>query len=217
MLLEAVYCDRYMDDHKAYNDKLFSRWAPIYDGFELLLSGIREQIVQEIDPVNLSVLDVATGTGSLAIELSPVAKKVVGIDLSVEMLAVAKSKKHTGDLTFLEMDASKMDLEDDHFDVVTISLGLHDMPPEIRTAVLQETKRVLKPDGKLYILEYDLPNNKLMRSITPQLINSFESRYYLDFLKVDLQEYLRSFGFKVDGKTNFLLGHLQLLQLSPIE
>lgn len=206
-----------MDDHKAYNDKLFSRWAPIYDGFELLLSGIREQIVRDIDPVNLTVLDVATGTGSLAIELSPVAKKVVGIDLSAEMLAVAKSKKHTGDLTFQEMDASKMDLEDDHFDVVTISLGLHDMPPEIRTAVLQETKRVLKPDGKLYVLEYDLPTNKLMRSITPQLINSFESRYYLDFLKVDLQEYLRSFGFKVEGKTNFLLGHLQLLQLSPTE
>lgn len=204
-----------MKDYKAYNDKLFGRWAPIYDGFELLLAGIRKQLVKEIDPIGLSVLDVATGTGSLAIELSPVAKEVVGIDLSAKMLAVAKGKKHTDNLTFQEMDASRMDFEDDCFDVVTISLGLHDMPPDIRTAVLQEARRVLKPEGKLYIMEYDLPDNKLLRSITPHLLNTFESRYYLDFLKIDLQQYLQSFGFKIEAKTNFLLDHLQLMRLSP--
>ncbi len=65
-------------DYKAYNDKLFSRWAPIYDGFELLLPGIRKKNVEQINPAGKSVLDVATGTGSLAIELGKKAEKVVG-------------------------------------------------------------------------------------------------------------------------------------------
>ena len=55
-------------NYKAYDDKLFSRWAPIYDGFELFLAGIRKKNVEQINPVGKSVLDVATGTGSLAIE-----------------------------------------------------------------------------------------------------------------------------------------------------
>jgi ubiquinone/menaquinone biosynthesis C-methylase UbiE len=133
-----------MKDHKAYNDQLFSRWAPIYDGFELLLSDIRKKVVQQIKPTHKSVLDVATGTGSLAIDLSDTAEKVVGIDLSAKMLEVAEKKNNKNNLTFLQMDASKMVFDDEEFDIVTISLGLHDMPLEIRTLVLEEVKRVLK-------------------------------------------------------------------------
>ena len=81
-----------MKDYVAYNHKLFSRWAPIYDGFEIILSSVRKKITQEINPVNKTVLDVATGTGSLAIALSANAKEVVGIDLSSKMLDVAKKK-----------------------------------------------------------------------------------------------------------------------------
>ncbi len=54
-----------------------------------------------------------------------------------------------------------MKFNDEEFDLVTISLGLHDMPLDIRTLVLKEVKRVLKRNGKLYILEYDLPQNPL--------------------------------------------------------
>jgi ubiquinone/menaquinone biosynthesis C-methylase UbiE len=89
-----------MKDHKAYNDQLFSRWAPIYDGFELILSDVRKKVVQQIKPNHKSVLDVATGTGSLAIDLSETAEKVIGIDLSAEMLEVAKRKKARAILLF---------------------------------------------------------------------------------------------------------------------
>jgi demethylmenaquinone methyltransferase/2-methoxy-6-polyprenyl-1,4-benzoquinol methylase len=203
-----------MTDYKAYNDKLFSRWAPIYDGFELLLAGIRKKNVEQINPTGKSVLDVATGTGSLAIELGKQAKSVVGIDLSEKMLAVAERKSKSNNVSFRQMDASKMAFDDDTFDIVTISLGLHDMPLEVRTKVLEESKRVLKPDGDLYILEHGLPENKFLSSISATLIDTFESRYFLPFVKSDFQAYLQSFGLKIRKRTPFLFGHLQFIELT---
>lgn len=202
-----------MKDYKDYNDKLFSRWAPFYDGFELILSDVRNKVAHEINATNKTILDVATGTGSLAIALSPKAKKVVGIDLSSKMLAVARKKNSNGNLSFLQMDASKMDFHDNEFDIITISLGLHDMPLEVRTAVLEEVKRVLKKDGSLYILEYDLPPNKLAAWCSARFINSYESKYYLKFIQSDFAAYLNTFGFKMERKTNYLFRHLQLLTL----
>ena len=201
-------------DYKAYNDKLFSRWAPVYDGFELLLSGIRNKSVEQINPTGKTVLDVATGTGSLAIKLGKKAENVVGIDLSDKMLDVAKRKSKAENVRFQQMDASKMAFEDQSFDIVTISLGLHDMPLEVRTAVLNESKRVLKPDGKLFILEHDLPKNKFFASISATLVDTFESKYFLPFVNSDFQTYLQSFGFKINRKTEFLLGHIQFIELS---
>lgn len=130
------------------------------------------------------------------------------------MLEVAKKKKGNGHLSFLQMDASSMDFADGEFDVVTISLGLHDMPPEIRTAVLEEVKRVLKEDGKLYIFEYDLPQNELLGSVSSRLIDTFESKYYFDFIQSDFEQYLNDLGFKIEKKSNYLFEHLRLLTLS---
>jgi len=195
-------------------NRLFARWAPIYDGFEVALAGVRRSIVRQMDCTGRTVLDVATGTGSLAIALSPMAKSVVGIDLSAEMLAVARRKRYTGDLTFLEMDASRMDFPDGAFDIVTISLALHDMPLEVRTRVMQEVKRVLRPDGRLYILEYDMPPGSWARRITAPVFNLFESRYFMGFIAHDLEQYLRPFGFRVERRTAHLLGHFQFLTLT---
>ncbi len=203
-----------MKDYKKYNDQLFSRWAPVYDAFEIILSNVRKKIIQEINPINKSILDVATGTGSLAIELSNSAAKVVGIDLSSKMLAIAETKRRNNKLTFLQMDASKLKFKDEEFDIVTISLGLHDMPLEIRTLVLEEVKRVLKKDGKLFILEYDLPKNNLVGSLSSHLINIYESKYYLDFIQSDFDSYLNTFGFKMEKNTNYLFNYLRLITLS---
>ena len=202
-----------MKDYKKYNDQLFSRWAPVYDVFELILSDVRNQITKEINPINKSVLDVATGTGSLAIDLSKSAEKVIGIDLSSKMLDVAEKKRKNDNLSFLLMDASNMKFNDEEFDLVTISLGLHDMPLDIRTLVLKEVKRVLKRDGKLYILEYDLPQNPL-GAVSSRLINTFESKYYLNFINSDFYNYLNTFGFKIEKQSNYLFNHLRFITLT---
>lgn len=60
-----------MKDYKKYNDELFSRWAPVYDIFELLLSDVCKKIAQAVNPSNKSILDLVTGTGSLAIKPIP--------------------------------------------------------------------------------------------------------------------------------------------------
>ncbi len=203
-----------MKECKEYNNELFSRWAPVYDVFEILLSDVRKKIILEIHPIHKSILDVATGTGSLAIELSKSAEKVVGIDLSSEMLNIAEKKRRNKNLSFLQMDASKMKFDDGEFDIVTISLGLHDMPLEIRSLVLQEAKRVLKKDGKLFILEYDLPKINILGPASSHLINIFESKYYLDFIQSDFENYLNSFGFKIEKRTNYLFNYLRLITLS---
>ncbi|MFN8237837.1 MAG: class I SAM-dependent methyltransferase [Chitinophagales bacterium] len=203
-----------MKEYKEYNNELFSRWAPVYDVFEILLSDVRKKIILEIHPIHKSILDVATGTGSLAIELSKSAEKVVGIDLSSEMLNIAEKKRRNKNLSFLQMDASKMKFDDGEFDIVTISLGLHDMPLEIRSLVLQEAKRVLKKDGKLFILEYDLPKINILGPASSHLINIFESKYYLDFIQSDFENYLNSFGFKIEKRTNYLFNYLRLITLS---
>jgi phosphatidylethanolamine/phosphatidyl-N-methylethanolamine N-methyltransferase len=200
--------------YKEYNDEVFSRWAPIYDIFELVLSDIREKIVQQINPGNKTVLDVATGTGSLAMALSKSAKSVTGIDLSANMLEIAKKKPVKANLTFLQMDASKMTFEDESFDIVTISLGLHDMPLDVRTLVLQEIKRVMKKDGKLYIMEHDLPKNEIIAKLSSDLINILEGKYYLDFIRSDLDEYLKSFGFKIENNISYGFQYLRLIALS---
>ena len=202
-----------MKDYKKYNDQLFSRWAPVYDVFELILSDVRNQITKEINPINKSVLDVATGTGSLAIDLSKSAEKVIGIDLSSKMLDVAEKKRKNDNLSFLLMDASCMKFNDEEFDLVTISLGLHDMPLDIRTLVLKEVKRVLKRNGKLYILEYDLPQNPL-GAVSSRLINTFESKYYLNFINSDFYNYLNTFGFKIEKQSNYLFNHLRFITLT---
>lgn len=202
-----------MTDYKDYNDRLFSRWAPVYDGFEILLHPIRDTVIRKINPLNKSVLDIATGTGSLAIGLSKSAVKVVGVDLSAKMLEVAKKKKRNSKLSFIEMDASEMKFKDNEFDIVTISLGLHDMPLKIRTLVLEEARRVLKKDGCLYILEYSLPETKFLKLISSWFINLYESKYYLDFINSDFDKYLNTFGFEIEEKQNFLFKHLRLIKI----
>lgn len=206
-----------MKDYKQYNDWLFSRWAPIYDVFELFLAEVRKEMVIAIQPAGKSILDVATGTGSLAIALCHSAKSVVGIDLSARMIAMAEKKKKkknkNTNLSFQVMDASSTNFKDETFDAVTISLGLHDMPLAIRSLVLKEAKRVLKIDGKLYLLEYNTPKNNL-ESALAHLINTFESQYYLDFLNADFEQYLQSFGFSIEKQTDYLFNHLRFLTLS---
>lgn len=200
-------------DHTTYNAKLFGRWAPIYDGFELFLAGVRREIVRTFDPADKTILDVATGTGSLAIALSETARAVTGIDLSEKMLDVARGKRAEDNLTFLQMDAGDLAFQDDAFDVVTVSLGLHDMPPDIRTATVREAKRVLRPDGRLYVLEYDLPQDTASGRWTARAFDLFESRYFRGFLKTDLTTYLSGLGFERMAKTSHLFGRLQLLTL----
>jgi demethylmenaquinone methyltransferase/2-methoxy-6-polyprenyl-1,4-benzoquinol methylase len=108
------------------------------------------------------ILDVATGTGDIALALAQrcPAARVVGFDFSEAMLAVA-AKRHSSavhpapNLAFLRGNAMEMPFDDVSFDVVTISFGLRNMPDYQR--VLSEMVRVLRPGGLLLCLEASYP------------------------------------------------------------
>lgn len=107
----------------------------------------------------LRVLDVATGTGDQILSLlqhSNGIDSVVGIDLSEEMLSIARRKLQGCCVELHLSSALDLPFPDHHFDVVTISFGVRNVTDLSRA--LEEAYRVLKPSGRLLILEGTLPN-----------------------------------------------------------
>lgn len=111
-----------------------------------------------------SVLDVATGTGDSAIALKKSgAVRIVGVDISAQMLKVAKAKPNAAGIEFVEADGEQLPFEDCCFDVVTIAFGIRNF--EQRRRGLQEMRRVLKQSGTLIVLELSMPANRILRGI----------------------------------------------------
>ena len=114
------------------------------------------RIVKGWEPTEL--LDIATGTGDLALEFQKVMPDcaVTGSDFCPEMLAYATSR---GVKETLVADALDLPFEDESYSVVTVAFGLRNMADYPKA--IQEMRRVLKPGGKLLILDFSLPNNIL--------------------------------------------------------
>ena len=106
------------------------------------------------------ILDVATGTGDLALELqrSCPDADVMGADFCEEMLAIARDR---GLKESLVADGLELPFEDDSFDVVTVAFGLRNMSDW--KGGLQEMARVLRPSGLLLVLDFSLPEGLLRR------------------------------------------------------
>jgi demethylmenaquinone methyltransferase / 2-methoxy-6-polyprenyl-1,4-benzoquinol methylase len=109
------------------------------------------------------ILDLATGSGDVAFALKkglPPETKVLGMDFCLPMIAEAVAKKaafpgDSSDLEFRQGDALALPLPDAGFDAVTMAFGFRNMADRARC--LSEMRRVLKPDGRLFILEFSKP------------------------------------------------------------
>ncbi len=145
---------------------MFDRIAFRYDLMNRLLSfGIdvlwRKKIVKTIRPLSPKIiLDVATGTADVAILLSDLpCEKIIGIDISDEMLEVGRKKigeKNLQQKIFLQhADSENLPFEDNNFDAITVAFGVRNF--EHLEKGLQEIYRVLKPGGALVILEFSKP------------------------------------------------------------
>jgi demethylmenaquinone methyltransferase / 2-methoxy-6-polyprenyl-1,4-benzoquinol methylase len=146
--------------------QMFDNISEEYDGLNRVISlGIdvkwRKKVVAlvaEKNPEN--ILDIATGTGDLAILMtSTSAKKIIGLDLSVGMLEVGKQKilekKLSEKIEMVVGDSESIPFPDNHFDAVTVSFGIRNF--ETLEKGLAEIYRVLKPSGILVILETSVP------------------------------------------------------------
>ncbi|SIR39250.1 bifunctional demethylmenaquinone methyltransferase/2-methoxy-6-polyprenyl-1,4-benzoquinol methylase UbiE [Maribacter ulvicola] len=145
---------------------MFDTISKNYDGLNRVISfGIdikwRKKVVDILKKEQpQSILDIATGTGDLAIALVKTgAKKIVGLDISPGMLAVGKEKvshkKLDGTIEMVVGDSERLTFEDNSFDAVTVSFGVRNF--ETLTTGMAEILRVLKPNGTLVVLETSVP------------------------------------------------------------
>ena len=119
---------------------------------------VRQRLQTILDDRNAVILDVACGTGDLSIELQSHAKaKVIGTDFCRPMLTVAAEKNGANSLSipYIESDAMNLGFANDSFDAVTIAFGLRNLS-NFRDG-LAELRRVLKPGGRLVVLEFSAP------------------------------------------------------------
>lgn len=151
---------------KAQVAGMFNNIAPRYDLLNQLLSaGIHHKwrkkmigLLQSQKPS--TILDVATGTGDVAIEalrLNP--SKIIGIDISDNMIEVGQKKIEKLNATkIIELkngDCENLTFADNSFDAVTVSFGVRNF--ENLEKGLENIYRVLKPGGQTIILEFSMP------------------------------------------------------------
>ena len=118
------------------------------------------EIVAADDPKD--ILDVATGSGDLAAEVSKACPnaKIIGSDFCPEMLENARKR---GLENLIVADGLDLPFEDNSFDALTIGFGLRNMADW--AAALREFKRVVKPGGRLVVLDFSLPEKEFQPSI----------------------------------------------------
>lgn len=107
-----------------------------------------------------SILDIATGTADVAISLRKLnPEKIVGLDLSEKMLEVGREKiskrNLSGLIQLVKGDSEQLPYADNTFDAVTVAFGVRNFENLLRG--LQEMHRVVKPEGKVVILEFSRP------------------------------------------------------------
>jgi demethylmenaquinone methyltransferase/2-methoxy-6-polyprenyl-1,4-benzoquinol methylase len=155
--------------------EMFGRIAPRYDFLNRLLSfGIdkrwRRAAAEKIPLHGTSlVLDIATGTGDMALEeasLLPSPVKIVGVDFCEEMVALAKEKisssRHQARIDVGIASCEALPFRENTFDAASISFGIRNVVDRERG--LREILRVLRPGGRLVILEFSQPTSACFRT-----------------------------------------------------
>ena len=152
--------------------KMFDTISKEYDGLNRVISfGIdvkwRKKVVNIVAKQNPeTILDIATGTGDLAINLTETsASKIIGLDISEGMLDVGRNKiakkklEHTIDMVV--GDSENLPFKDNTFDAITVAFGVRNF--ENLDKGLSEILRVLKPKGIFVILETSVPTKSPFR------------------------------------------------------
>lgn len=151
-------------------EKMFSDIAPRYDLLNRLLSmGIdrqwRKTAIRRLQPGEGCYLDIATGTGDVALEIvrqNPSAR-VVGMDFSHPMLAAGLKKVRGLPIHLGRGDALRLPFRDGRFDGATCAYGIRNFA-DLKKG-LGEMRRVLKPGAPVSILEFTMPENPLVKAV----------------------------------------------------
>ena len=197
--------DRIYGKERVMNSKLFYK---VMSGFYDLLDVIyfrkyetspRKVVFDTIGKKD-NVLDLCTGTATNAIAIAkknPNAK-IVGVDLSKDMLVVARNKvnkENLANVRLYRMDATQMNFKDESFDKVLLSLVLHETDEELAKKIIKEAMRVMKPDGELVVTEWERSDN-FIKKILFIPIEILEPKPYKIFVTKDHKKYFKEFGLE---------------------
>jgi demethylmenaquinone methyltransferase/2-methoxy-6-polyprenyl-1,4-benzoquinol methylase len=141
---------------------MFDRIAPVYDVMNhVMTAGLdrrwRKLAVQEVVWPGDRVLDACCGTGDLAVEAERRGARVVGLDFSERMLE--RARKKSGAIEWVQGDALALPFGDSEFDAATVGFGVRNLAD--LEGGLRELARVLRPGGKLAVLEITRPRGLL--------------------------------------------------------
>ena len=188
-------------------ENMFDRIAPKYDFFNRLFS-LRIDLLWRKNLVNWmqsddpkQILDVAAGTGELAIALwKKFGVKITAVDLSQEMLNLAdkKIKQLGADITIQKANAENLPFESNKFDAVSVGFGVRNF--ENLEKGLSELKRVVKENGNVYILEFSK-----MEGVLSPLYNFYFNKV-LPFLAKMISGEKEAYTYLPDSVKNFPCG-----------
>lgn len=190
--------------------EMFDDISPKYDLLNHLLSfgidrGWRKKLVKLLGSRNpATVLDVATGTGDLAIAIAALKpQKIVGIDISEKMLEVGRRKITASGLdsliTLRKADAEKIPFSDNSFHAITVAFGVRNY--EDLQLGLAEMKRVLRPEGVVMILEFSHPGTFPMKQLY-----GFYSKYIIPILGRFVSKNNKAYQYLPDSVAAFPSG-----------
>ena len=144
--------------------KTIRSWARFYDWLDLLTFGSQKKLLRSVvraaaPEAGEAVLDVGCGTGTLALLLAEAVGadgRVEGIDASPEMIAEARKKiaKNKARANVQVALIEDIPFADGEFDVATSTYVFHHLPDDLRRSGLAEIRRVLKPGGRLLIMDF---------------------------------------------------------------
>lgn len=176
------------------NKNFWNRYAKLYD-FEIsrfnrsAYAEMYRRMAEVLTP-DMEVLELATGTGLIACNVAHRVKSIVATDFSPKMIDAAQKKRAPQNVRFAIEDATALSFSNHSFDAVIISNALHIMPnPEL---VLQNVKRVLKPNGLLIAPTFSHGhlsqstwslNARFLKWIGFQTYSKWKPEEYVDFIR----------------------------------
>jgi demethylmenaquinone methyltransferase/2-methoxy-6-polyprenyl-1,4-benzoquinol methylase len=209
------------DGKKSQVEAMFDNIAPKYDFLNHLLSlnidkRWRKKAINLLKPSNPQhILDIATGTGDLAIALEKQLKprQIIGVDLSEGMISFGRIKIFKLGLrktiTLEKGDSESLRFADATFDAATCAFGVRNF--ENLHKGLSEIKRVLKPNAKFVILEFSMPTNFIVKNI---YLTYFQ--YILPFLGKLFSRDKSAYSYLPESVKNFPYGENMLKIMTEV-
>lgn len=203
------------NSHTSQITRKYKRLSKYYDPLFSTLESIvffghnknpRIALSRKVGDRSLCVLDVCTGTGRSALAVAESGCDIAGIDLSPEMLQVARKKvqnQHLSNYSLHEMDATKLDFSDGHFDIVMSSFALHEMDYQRIMQVLMEMNRVLKKNGKLFLVDFEKDKNPLIQFIFNIYTRVCYPPSVQEFFDSNWSKMLSQAGFQLDDMERY--------------